>query len=158
MLLPPKRAQTLNYRGLVAPSGSGRFLMVQNATPATSITVVDLTEKKVAGEIQTPGCWGVLPSSSHPARFSMLCGDGKLATVTLDDKGLVVDRQLSDKLFDADHDAWFHTAERIGDRWDLTHLSEFVRKVNEARPDGRPRLLFASFDRHLRLMAKLLFY
>lgn len=41
--------------------------------------------------------------------------------------------------------------------WDLTHLSEFVRKVNEAGPDGRPRYLFASFDRHLRLMAKLLF-
>lgn len=41
--------------------------------------------------------------------------------------------------------------------WDLTHLSEFVRKVNEAGPDGRPRFLFASFDRHLRLMAKLLF-
>lgn len=41
--------------------------------------------------------------------------------------------------------------------WDLTHLSEFVREVNEAGPDGRPRYLFASFDRHLRLMAKLLF-
>lgn len=41
--------------------------------------------------------------------------------------------------------------------WDLTHLSEFVRKVNEAGPDGRPRFLLASFDRHLRLMAKLLF-
>ncbi len=41
--------------------------------------------------------------------------------------------------------------------WDLTHLSEFVRKVNEAGPDGQPRFLFASFDRHLRLMAKLLF-
>ena len=41
--------------------------------------------------------------------------------------------------------------------WDLTHLSDFVRKVNEAGPEGRPRFLFASFDRHLRLMAKLLF-
>lgn len=41
--------------------------------------------------------------------------------------------------------------------WDLTHLSEFVRKVNDSGPDGRPRFLFASFDRHLRLMAKLLF-
>lgn len=41
--------------------------------------------------------------------------------------------------------------------WDLTHLSEFVRKVNEAGPEGRPRFLFVSFDRHLRLMAKLLF-
>lgn len=39
----------------------------------------------------------------------MLCGDGKLATVTLDDKGQVAERQLSDELFDADQDAWFAT-------------------------------------------------
>jgi hypothetical protein len=41
--------------------------------------------------------------------------------------------------------------------WDLTHLSDFVRRVNEVGPEGKPRFLFASFDRHLRLMAKLLF-
>jgi hypothetical protein len=41
--------------------------------------------------------------------------------------------------------------------WDLTHLSEFARKVNEAGSDGQSRFLFASFDRHLRLVAKLLF-
>ncbi len=117
VLLPTKRAQTLNYRGLVNPTGNGRFVLVQNATPATSITVVDLAEKKVAIEIPTPGCWGSMPSSTHPTRFSMLCGDGKVATVTLDERGQVADRQLSEKLFDADQDAWFHTAERIGDRW-----------------------------------------
>lgn len=117
VVLPPKRAQTLNYRGLVSVTGNGRFVLVQNATPATSITVVDLAERKVAGEVATPGCWGTLPAAAHPARFSMLCGDGKVATVTLDERGQVADRQLSDKLFDADQDAWFHTAERIGDRF-----------------------------------------
>lgn len=116
VMLPPKRAQTLNYRGLVRPTANGRFVLVQNATPATSITVVDLAERKVAGEISTPGCWGTLPAAGHPARFAMLCGDGKLATVTLDDKGQVADRQLSEKMFDADNDAWFHTSEQIGDR------------------------------------------
>jgi methylamine dehydrogenase heavy chain len=116
VVLPPKRAQTLNYRGLVRPTGNGRFVLVQNATPATSITVVDLAERKVAGEIATPGCWGTLASASQGTRFAMLCGDGKIATVTLDDKGQVADRQLSDKLFDADTDAWFHTAEQVGDR------------------------------------------
>lgn len=121
VLLPAKRAQTLNYRGLVTVTGNGRYVLVQNATPATSITVVDLTERKVAGEIATPGCWGTLPSASQGSRFAMLCGDGKIATVTLDDKGQVADRQLSDKLFDADADAWFHTAEHIGDRhWFLS--------------------------------------
>ncbi len=93
VLLPSKRAQALNYRGLVAPTGNGRFVLVQNATPATSITVVDLVEKKVAAEVPTPGCWGAMPSSTHPSRFSMLCGDGKVATVTLNDKGEAGDRQ-----------------------------------------------------------------
>lgn len=116
VVLPPKRAQTLNYRGLVQPTGNGRFVLVQNATPATSITVVDLAERKVATEIATPGCWGTLPSATQGGRFGMLCGDGKIATVTLDDKGQVADRQLSDKLFDADQDAWFHTADQRGDR------------------------------------------
>jgi methylamine dehydrogenase heavy chain len=58
VVLPPKRAQTLNYRGMVSVTGNGRFVLVQNATPATSITVVDLAEKKVATEVQTPVCWG----------------------------------------------------------------------------------------------------
>ena len=116
VLLPPRRAQTLNYRGLVSVSANGRFVWVQNATPASSITVVDLAEKKVAAEIQTPGCWGTLPAAAHPARFGMLCSDGRITTVTLNDQGQEADRQLSDVLFDADRDAWFHSAERIGDR------------------------------------------
>lgn len=116
VLLPPRRAQALNYRGLVRTTGNGRFVLVQNATPATSITVVDVQARKVANEIQTPGCWGTLPAAQG-ARFSMLCGDGKLATITLDDQGQVTMRQVSEKLFDADLDAWFHHAEQVGDRY-----------------------------------------
>ncbi len=130
VILPPKRAQTLNYRGLVRPTANGRFLLVQNATPATSLTVVDLAERKVAGEISTPGCWGTLPASSHPTRFAMLCGDGKLATVTLDDKGQVADRQLSEKVFDADNDPWFHTAEQIGDRYFYISFKGMLTEVD----------------------------
>lgn len=116
VVIPTKRAQALNYRGLVSTTANSRFVLVQNATPATSITVVDLEQRKVAGEIQTPGCWGSIPAAGHPARFSQLCGDGKVATITLDASGGVAERQLSEKLFDADQDAWFNTAERIGDR------------------------------------------
>jgi methylamine dehydrogenase heavy chain len=121
VLLPPKRAQTLNYRGMVRASSNGRWVMVQNATPATSITVVDLQQRKVANEIATPGCWGIQASGSNGNRFSTLCGDGKMATITLDDAGQVADRQLSEKFFDADADAWFHSAETVGDRnWYLS--------------------------------------
>lgn len=39
--------------------------------------------------------------------------------------------------------------------WDLTHLSDFVRRVNES-DGGSNRLLFASFDEGLRNLARLL--
>ena len=134
VLLPPKRAQALNYRGLVHRTANARFVLVQNATPATSITVVDLAERKVAGEVPTPGCWGAWPSSSHPSRFSMLCGDGKVATVTLDDKGQVADRQTSAKLFDADSDAWFNSADQIGDRTFFVSFQGVITEVDLSGP------------------------
>ncbi len=130
VLLPPKRAQTLNYRGMVRTTANGRFVLVQNATPATSITVVDLEQKKVATEIQTPGCWGTLPAASHPTRFAMLCGDGKLASVTLDDNGQVADRQLSEKVFDVEKDPWFHTAEQVGDRYFFASFHGMLTEVD----------------------------
>lgn len=66
LMLSTKRAQTLNYRGMVRPTANGRFVLVQNATPATSITVVDLVEREVATEVATPGCWPT--SSPGPSR------------------------------------------------------------------------------------------
>jgi methylamine dehydrogenase heavy chain len=143
IVLPMKRAQTLNYRGLVSLTANGRFALVQNATPATSITVVDLAERKVAGEIPTPGCWGTLPSATQALRFAMLCGDGKVATVTLDDKGAPADRQVSDKMFDADADAWFATGEPIGDRW---HFLSFKGVLHEVDVSGAKAVLKSSKD------------
>jgi methylamine dehydrogenase heavy chain len=137
VLLPPRRAQTLNYRGLVSVSANGRFVWVQNATPASSITVVDLAEKKVATEIQTPGCWGTLPAAAHPARFGMLCSDGRITTVTLDEQGQEAGRQLSDVLFDPDRDAWFHSAERIGDRYFFLSFQGRITEVDLSGTSAR---------------------
>jgi methylamine dehydrogenase heavy chain len=128
--LPTKRAQALNYRGLVRPTANGRFVLVQNATPATSVTVVDLAQRKVVAEVPAPGCYLVYPAASHASRFSMLCGDGKIATVTLDEQGQVSDRQVSDKLFDADTDAWFQHAEQAGDRYWFMSFQGVLTEVN----------------------------
>jgi len=40
--------------------------------------------------------------------------------------------------------------------WDITHLSDFVHRVNEAA-DGSTRYLFASLDRNLHYIARSLF-
>lgn len=109
-----KRAMALNYEGLIALSSDGRWLYVQNATPASSVSVIDLRNRRMVGEVPTPGCWAIYPAASNPNRFASLCGDGTIATVTLNDRGGVASRSTSPKLFDADADAWFMQGERHG--------------------------------------------
>jgi methylamine dehydrogenase heavy chain len=111
----PKRAMALNYRGTIRTSADGRWAFVQNATPASSVTVVDLQERKMVSEIPTPGCWGIYPPAGSSDRFATLCGDGTIATVVLDGEGNAASRSISDKMFDADKDAWFIQGEQDGD-------------------------------------------
>ncbi len=40
--------------------------------------------------------------------------------------------------------------------WDLTQLSEFTRRVNQDGKENKTRYLFATFDKHLRLIAKMM--
>ena len=122
ILIPNKRAQALNYEGLVRLSADGRWLLLQNATPATSVTVVDMQARSTASEIALPGCWGIYPAQSNPNRFAALCGDGTIATVTLDATGNEGSRGTTGKVFDADADAWFMAGEQDGDRY---HFASF---------------------------------
>ncbi|WP_338759338.1 amine dehydrogenase large subunit [Massilia sp. METH4] len=103
--LPNKKAQAAFMQNLALTSHDGRYLFVQNATPASSITVLDVQQdNKVVAEVPTPGCYGIYPSQTEALRISTLCGDGKLATVTLDAVGKVTERRVSDKFFDATSD------------------------------------------------------
>lgn len=99
--LPKKRALAAYQQFLSQTSHDGRYLFVQNATPAASVSVVDLQQKKMLTEVPTAGCWGIYPSRTEALRFSMLCGDGKLSTVTLDAQGKATQRASSAKFFDA---------------------------------------------------------
>ena len=102
-------------KSLAQVSSDGRWLFVQNSTPATSVTVADLKTQKFVAEIPTPGCWGIYPSSSTAGRFTSLCGDGRLATYTLKPDGSGATAALSQKIFDVDLDPLLVDAERDGD-------------------------------------------
>jgi methylamine dehydrogenase heavy chain len=110
----------------------GRWMLIQNATPATSVTVVDLQAQKATGEIPTPGCWGIFPSASGATRFTALCGDGRLATYTLNAAGSEATAQLSDKIFDVDADPLFVDAERDGDNLMFVSFSGNIYQVSVA--------------------------
>ena len=117
MPISDKRAMALNYKWLLSQSSDGRWLLVQNATPATSITVVDMSQKKAVAEITTPGCWAIYPVKSQPNRFGMLCGDGTVHMVTLAEDGSAGARTISEPLFDPDADALFVQGEPTGDTY-----------------------------------------
>jgi methylamine dehydrogenase heavy chain len=128
--IPKTRAQALNYRPLMQGSADDRFVFIQNATPATSITVVDTTAKKTSAEISNDGCYGTYPARGNPLRFSTICGDGTFGTYMLAQDGTSAERKASAKLFDADQDALFSHAERDGDTWLFMSYGGTVHRVN----------------------------
>jgi methylamine dehydrogenase heavy chain len=130
--IPDKRAMAINYEGLVRLSSMGRWLFVQNATPATSVTVVDMEARTTVGEVPMPGCYGIYPSQAHPNRFASLCGDGTVDTVDLDNSGNVASRDSSQKLFDPDSDAWFVSGEQVADTYYFLSFKGNLTAVNIA--------------------------
>ncbi|MDP3514932.1 MAG: amine dehydrogenase large subunit [Sulfuritalea sp.] len=128
--LPGKRALALAYKGLIRSSANGRFIFVQNATPASSVSIVDRSAGKFVTEVATPGCWAIYTPASVSDRFSSLCGDGTMLTVVLDDKGNVVGRKKSAAFFDPDDDALFVSGERIGDRYYFASFKGHLQPVD----------------------------
>lgn len=121
VLISDRFALTHPAKGIVAVTADRRFALIQNATPATSVTVVDLKTGKSVSEVPTPGCWAIIPAASE-ARFSTICGDGTLLTVKLNSRGRAVAQAYSAAFFDADKDPVFTHVER-NKQGDLLFLS-----------------------------------
>lgn len=114
--LPPHVTMNQSLRMLIQPTHDGKFMLIQNATPASSVTIVDIQGGKTVAEINTPGCWGIYPATTTAA-FSTICGDGTFATYTLNEDGSDATRSASEKIFDVDEDALFSHGERVGDQY-----------------------------------------
>ena len=124
-----KRAMPIEYRPLMTGSSDGKYIFIQNATPATSIQVVNIAGKSSA-ELPAPGCYGTYPSIKDAKRVSTICGDGTFGTYTLNDKGTEGTRVASDKLFDADKDALFIHGERSGENYVFISFNGVVHTVS----------------------------
>lgn len=80
----------------------GKWVLVLNFTPASSVTIVDAQNRKIVNEVPIPGCTSIYPSG--PNGFSSLCGDGTLTTFSLGAKGKVMRESRSSAFNDIDHD------------------------------------------------------
>ncbi|AXA69131.1 MULTISPECIES: amine dehydrogenase large subunit [Achromobacter] len=113
--IPQKRAQALNYRNYLRQSTDGGLLLVQNATPASSVTVVDLKTRQFADEVTAAaGCWSIIVLPSRPRSFASICGDGALLTVDLDQAGKPMGQQRSQPMFEPEKDPIFTHTENLG--------------------------------------------
>ncbi|HBZ72469.1 MAG TPA: amine dehydrogenase [Deltaproteobacteria bacterium] len=126
--LPPKRADHASGVASNAITDDGRFLAVFNLTPATSISVVDLPARRLSAEIPTPGCSLVYPAGAR--RFLMLCGDGSLLSVTIDDAGQEKTLQRSAPFFDPNADPVTEKAARAGNQWLFISFAGVVHPVD----------------------------
>jgi methylamine dehydrogenase heavy chain len=130
--VPPKHAQSMPYRGSIRVSADGRWAFMQNATPASSVTVVDRVAGKFVTEVPTPGCWLIYVPQSVSDRFSTLCGDGTMLTVRLDAEGKPLERKKNAKFFDPDDDALFTSGAQLGDNYTFVSFKGNVQTVNVA--------------------------
>lgn len=128
--LPPRRANTVINLGNSALTADQRFLLVWNQNPGTSVSVIDLDRRELAGEIQTPGCSLVYPDAA--GGFVMLCGDGKLLAVSLDDDGAETGRWSSEPFNDIDNDPLSEKAARVGAVWHFVSYRGEVQPIDVA--------------------------
>ncbi|MAE96753.1 MAG: amine dehydrogenase [Deltaproteobacteria bacterium] len=128
VVLPPKRAISAVPSNHATLTDDERFAVVFNLTPAASISVVDLAERRLAGEIATPGCSLVYAVSGR--RIAMLCLDGALLVIALDEGGGEASRKRSAPFFDPQVDPITEKGVRIGDRWLFASFEGYLHEVD----------------------------
>ena len=135
--LPPRRANTVINLGNAALTADQRFLLIWNQNPGTSVSVVDLDARVVAGEIPTPGCSLVYPDQKNG--FVMLCGHGGLLAVTLDEAGGEASRWSSEAFNDIDNDPLSEKAAKVAGVWHFVSYQGAVQPIDVT--GDTPRLL-----------------
>ena len=136
VVIPAKRALLLVVEGTLALTDNGRFLGVFNLTPATSISVVDIEQESFVGEISTPGC--SLVFSAGELSYMMICANGDLLTVTLDENGIEVAKERTERFFDPESDPIREPGLRYGDKWLFVSFDGILHSVDVS--GGKPQI------------------
>ncbi len=111
----PKKIAVLSFRRHVGLLGNGRHFLVFNMTPAQSVSVVDVESQTFVGEISTPGCAMIMPVAEND--FLMICGDGTLQLIQLDEQGNEANRARSKEFFEVLEDPIFDRPFATADGW-----------------------------------------
>ena len=115
IILPSKRATDAVALAHTAISDDERFVAVFNWTPATSLSIVDVEQRKLTAEVAIPGCSLVYAAGNR--RFFSLCADGSALVVTLNEDGSEAGKKRTEPFFDPLKDPVTEKAVRYGNQW-----------------------------------------
>ena len=145
--IPPKRAEYYPGNAANALSDDGRWVAVFNLTPAQSLSLVNVRERRFTQEVATPGCGLVFPGG--PQRFFMVCGDGSLLVVSLGADGAPTVARTK-PFFDPNKDPLTEKAVRFKDQWVFVSFEGMIHAVDVSGAEIRfaePWSLFDDADR-----------
>lgn len=132
VILPPKRAMNSLPSANALVTDDDKFIVVFNMVPAQSISVVDIAKRKFIAEIATPGCGLVYGAGPH--RIMMLCGNGDLMFVTLNDNGTEKSIERTAAQFDPIKDPVREYGIRTGDTWTFVSFNGYVYSIDVSQP------------------------
>lgn len=132
IVIPAKRSTGMPSMAYATLTDDERFMAVFNMTPAQSVSIANMVDRKFIEEIATPGCGMIY--SAGPRRLASLCGDGTLLTVTLGADGHESSRASSKVFFDAGKDPITEKAVRIGNTRYFVSVGGIVHPVDVAGP------------------------
>ena len=131
--IPAKRVSTLPRLADSALTDDDRFMAVFNLTPAASLSIVDVEQRRFAGEVMIPGC--AMAYGAGDRRLFALCSDGSLLLIDLTEEGAQAAAQKSEPFFNALEDPILETGVRRGDTWYFMSVLGKVHPV-EISADG----------------------
>jgi methylamine dehydrogenase heavy chain len=123
----PAKTAALSFRHHIGLLGDERHVVVFNMTPAQSVSIVDVVDRRFVGEIAIPGCAIIMPTGERG--FLTLCGDGTLQLIRLDERGAEAARERTKPFFVVEEDPVFDRVAQTANGWLLISHEGLVREV-----------------------------
>jgi methylamine dehydrogenase heavy chain len=134
VIIPPKRAHNALPNANASLTDDEQFLAVFNMTPAQSISIVDVRNRRFVAEIPTPGC--SLTYAAGERRIMMFCADGALLFVSLNPDGTLRETLRTERLFDPQKDPLTEKGVRAGNTWYFVSFEGYLYSVDIGQAPG----------------------
>ena len=131
IIIPEKAAQVSPSNAIIALSYDDNYAFVQNATPATSVSIVDLQTGEFIEEVPNPGCFGIFPASDS-VKFTTVCGDGRFQSFSLGSDNQFGSPEHSEQIFDPVSDPVFIVGKRAGDEFLFVSFFGNVYQISDS--------------------------